>query len=565
MRSLREGDIAMLRHIHIRDFAIVDRLDVELEGGMTALTGETGAGKSILLDALGLCLGDRADTTALPDRADRAEILVSFDIADNAAAREWLDEQALDADGECILRRVVQRNGRSQAWINGRPAPLQMLGDLGGYLVDIHGQHAHHSLMRTDIQRQTLDAFGAHGDQLEGVAELEREWRTLRAEAKRLQGGQEGYDDRLDLLRYQVGEIEALDMDREAIAALDAEQRRLASAGDTIEACQRAIAALYEDETSAQAALSSVIRDIGDRTDIDDSLATAHDLFNEALVQIQEGCNSLRHFVDGLEVDPARLEWVEQRIAELSDLARKHRVRPEELPERLDSLRSELAELEQAESRLKEIDGEIAELEARYRAQAKTLSDARNAAAQTLSERVTELMGELGMGGGELRIRVDHDAEGRPGPHGLDQVVFEVRTNPDQRFGPLAKVASGGELSRIGLAMEVATAGVTHIPTLIFDEADTGIGGGVAEVVGRKLRELGGHHQVLCVTHLPQVAAQAHRQLKVSKALADGRTRTGITSLGSDARTEEIARMLGGMEITEHSLQHAREMLDRAG
>lgn len=556
----------MLQQIHIRDFAIVDAVDIELGDGMTTLTGETGAGKSILLDAIGLCLGDRADTNALPEHADRAEIQVAFDISDNNAAQEWLTEQALEGDeGECLLRRVVQRKGRSQAWINGRPAPLNLLADLGQHLIDIHGQHEHHRLTRNDAQRATLDAFGDHGELLAKVRDEEAELRRIRNEIKRLEGSQGDYEQRLELLRFQVNELAELEMSREDIENLEAQQKRLASAGETIQACQAALAALYDDEQSAQTVLGGVLRDLSERTDVDESIAQAHELFNDAQVQLQEGCNHLRHFVDNMDVDPARLQWVEDRLGELTDLARKHRVRVEELPERLANLRAELEELESAEERVAALRDEQDQAHRRYQDAAHQLSEARAQTAATLSERVTELISELGMAGGALNIRVDHDPDGKPTPHGLDQVSFEVRTNPDQRFGPLSKVASGGELSRIGLALEVATAHVGGIPTLIFDEADAGIGGAVAEVVGRKLRELGEQHQVLCVTHLPQVAAQGHHQLKVSKDVDDGRTRTAITPLPDRDRTEEIARMLGGVEITENTLEHAREMLQRAG
>lgn len=556
----------MLRQIHIRDFAIVDAVDLDLDDGMTTLTGETGAGKSILLDAIGLCLGDRADTTALPEHADRAEIQAVFDITDNAAAREWLADQALEGDeGECLLRRVVQRKGRSQAWINGRPAPLNLLADLGQYLIDIHGQHEHHRLTRGDVQRGTLDAFGDHSALLDKVRACDSELGRIRNDIARLEGNQGDYEQRLELLRFQVEELAALEMSREDIQNLETEQKRLASAGETIQACQAALAALYDDEQSAQTVLGGVIRDLSERTDVDDAIAQANELFNEAQVQLQEGCNQLRHFVDTIDVDPARLQWVEDRLGELTDLARKHRVRVEELPDRLANLRAELEELESSEERLTALRSEWQQAHQRYQEAARELSDARQMTAETLAARVTELMGELGMGGGALNIAVEHNPDGRPTPHGLDQIRFEVRTNPDQRFGPLDKVASGGELSRIGLALEVATADVSLIPTLVFDEADAGIGGAIAEVVGRKLRELGNRHQVLCVTHLPQVAAQGHHQLKVSKAVEDGRTRTAIDDLEDTERTQEIARMLGGMEITDSTLEHAREMLQRAG
>ncbi len=555
----------MLRHIHIRDFAIVDAVDLELDAGMTALTGETGAGKSILLDALGLCLGDRADTAAVPDHAERAEIVVGFDIEDNAAARAWLAEQALESGTECLLRRVVQRSGRSQSWINGRPVPLQSLAELGAYLVDIHGQHAHQSLLRRDAQREIVDAFGGHAAALAEVARHAGEVRRLRDQVRSLQGGDEDVANRIDLLRFQIGELDALGLTVEGIRELDTEQRRLASAGDTIERCQAALAALYDDDRSAQARLGGAIRDLAERVDLAPELAAAHDLFNEALVQIEEGCNSLRHFADSLDVEPGRLEYLEQQLGTVTDLARKHRCPPEELPARLERLREELDQLEHAGERLLTLERDLVTALTGYREAAQELSTARAETATTLAAEVSTLMAELGMAGGELRIAVQHDSEGAPSANGSDEVRFDVRTNPDQRPAPLARVASGGELSRIGLALQVATADVARIPTLIFDEADTGIGGAVAEVVGRKLRALGGRYQVLCVTHLPQVAAQAQHQLKVAKTVAKGQTSTHIDVLEPATRAEEIARMLGGVEITANTLNHAREMLERAG
>ncbi|MFB4204285.1 DNA repair protein RecN [wastewater metagenome] len=552
----------MLRHIHIRNFTIVDRADIELDGGMTALTGETGAGKSILLDALGLCLGDRAGSGLIPEGADRTEINVQFDVADNPAAKAWLDEQDMAEDDECLLRRVLHRSGRSQAWLNGRPVPLQQLERLGRHLVDIHGQHAHQSLMRREVQRQILDDFGGYADALETVREAHRHWRTLRDEKRRLEGGGEDYGDRLELLRFQVEELEAVVTTAEDITALDAEQRRLASAGTLIETCQAALAALYDDDNAIQGQLGGVTRELDSLND--PGLEGARELLANAQVQLEEGCQELRHFLDGLEVDPERLEWVEQRLSTLTDLARKHRVRAEELPERLEALREELAGLENAETRLAELDRELAEADTAYREAAAALSGHRADAAGTLAGRINGLIGELGMAAAEMVVDVGHDADATPSAHGLDEIAFTVRTNPDQPFGPLQRVASGGELSRIGLALAVATADVSRIPTMVFDEADTGLGGAVAEVVGRKLRELGAGAQVLCITHLPQVAAQAHHQLQVQKDMDDGRTRTHITILEPEERTREIARMLGGVEITENTLNHAREMLERA-
>lgn len=553
----------MLRRIHIRNFAIVDSVEIGLEPGMTALTGETGAGKSILLDALGICLGDRADSSTLPAQADRAEINVTFELDDAPQAREWLRQQALDTDDECILRRVLQRSGRSQSYINGRPVPLQQLEALSNRLIGVHGQHAHLALRRREVQREILDAFGGHTDTLARVSELHQEHRRLRSEIQRLQNDQARDDGQLELLRYQVDELMALNPSAEELEELSLEQRRLASAEETIATCQSVITRLYEDEQAVHSLLGGSIRELAERTELDPAIATAYELFNDALVQISEGCEALRHFSTGLEVDPGRLHEVEERLGQMTALARKHQVRPEELSERLQRLRRELNEQELANERLTELTKQLTQVEDAYRSTAAELSHARQQGAAVLQKRVTSLIRELGMPEGEINIQVNPVEATMVSPHGLDDVCFVARTGAKQRFGPINKIASGGEMSRIGLAFEVATARTAHIPTLIFDEADSGIGGAVAEVVGRKLRELGSHHQVLCVTHLPQVAAQAHQQLRVSKETVSGRLRTEVEPLNAVSRTHEIARMLGGLEITENTVNHAREMLQR--
>jgi DNA repair protein RecN (Recombination protein N) len=554
----------MLSHIHIRNYAIVERLDLEFDAGMSALTGETGAGKSILLDALGLCLGDRAEADAVRPGADKADLSVSFAIEDDSDAARWLDEHELAADGECVLRRVIQAGGRSKGFINGSPVPVQQMRALGEQLVDIHGQHAHQSLFRRDAQRQALDGFGQHDALLNQVGELQRRHAAIAAEIERLEGGQMNYEDRLELLRFQVGELAALNLSAEEIRELDAEQRRLAAAGDLIQTSQAVVAALYEEEGAAHSVLGHASSEIERLLRVDPKLAEAHELINSALIQLEEGCDSLRRYAEGLDIDPERLQWVEQTITTLSDLARKHRVRPEELPAKLAELQSELENLENAEGRLEKLRRELASVDETYRQRAGELSEARRKAAETLAKRVSGFIRELGMPGAQVQIQTEHNAGGKPAAHGLDSVEFLVRTNPGQPMGPLNRIASGGELSRIGLAIQVATANTGRIPTLIFDEADVGIGGGVAEVVGRQLRQLGGSRQVLCVTHLPQVAAQAHHHFKVAKQMTAERTWTEVAPLTEAERVNELARMLGGVEITRQTLDHAQEMLERA-
>ncbi|KAB7627903.1 DNA repair protein RecN [Alkalilimnicola sp. S0819] len=553
----------MLSHLHIRDFALVERLELDLEPGMVALTGETGAGKSILLGALGLCLGERAESGAIRAGAERTEVSASFEIEELEPVRQWLAERELGEE-ECILRRVVQANGRSKAYINGRPVPLQSLKELGERLVDIHGQHAHQSLLRRDAQREILDGYAGNAPVLADLARGQSRLRDVEARIAQLEGGQEGYYERLDLLNYQIQELEALQMSAEDILELDQEQRRLANAGQLLESSQALLAMLYEDEQSVQNLLGLAGRRLEEQLALESALAEPHELVNGALVQVEEAADSLRRYLDRLELDPERLHWVEERIATLQDLARKHRVRPEELPRRLEALQAERDELSHAETRLLELRDEQHREQARYRELAEALSARRSEAAEALSRRVTEFIHELGMPGGAFRIDVRHDPEARATAHGLDRVEFLVRSNPGQPYQPIGKVASGGELSRIGLALEVATIESTRIPTLIFDEADSGIGGAVAEVVGRQLRTLGSRHQVFCVTHLPQVASQAHHQLKVSKSSTEDSTRTRVEVLDEAQRVEEIARMLGGVEITENTLSHASEMLQKA-
>lgn len=555
----------MLRRIQVRDFAIIDALEIALEPGLTVLTGETGAGKSILLDALGLCLGDRADTSMVPAHAERSDIHVEFDVADTPRAAAWLADEGLDEDQTCLLRRVIQNNGRSQAWINGRPATRGQLETLGSLLVGIHGQHAHQALMHSETQRRTLDHFAGNDPARDAVADLFSRLQAVDAQITELAGGSEDHTDRMALLRYQLEELEAEALEQDAFAELEREQKRLASAGEILSACQQSLEVLYEAETNAQSLMASASRVLATHLDTDAQLAEAEALISTGQVQIEEACQTLRHFADGLEMDPERLDQVEKKLSKLFDLARKHQVEPEALSEHAATLRAELERLESADTRLVELQAEREQLRTDYAAAAQTLSQSRQQAAETLNARVNELLGTLGLKGAALEIGVDHQADGEPTRHGLDRIRFDVRTNPDQPAGPLSRVASGGELSRIGLALEVATADVAELPCLIFDEADAGIGGAVAEVVGRQLRALAEHHQVLCITHLPQVASQGMHQLQVEKHQRDdGRTVTQTRLLAEDERTQEIARMLGGVEITEKTLQHAREMLEQA-
>ncbi len=555
----------MLNHLVIRDFAIVERLELDFSPGMTALTGETGAGKSILLDALGLTLGDRAAADSIRAGADKAEVAVAFDISAMEGVHQWLLDHDLDEGGECQLRRVIQGNGRSRGYVNGRPVPLQLLRELGEQLVDIHGQHEHQSLMKREIQRNIVDAYAGNEEILGQLAGLHARTVEIEQTMQRLAGEHGSSVERHDLLSYQLQELETLDLEPEAISALDEEHRRLSNAGELLQATRMLLGLLYEDETSAQGMLGHARRTLEEHADKDAVFAEVAELINQALLQLDEGVDVLRRHVDALELDPARLEEVEARLGNLNDLARKHRVRPEELTNIRDGLRRELDEIDNSEEKSRFLELELQQIRDRYMELAGDLRERRQHAAAELDEEVTGFLQELGMQGAAFRVAVEPVTGDQLKAHGLDRISFLVRTNAGQGFGPLQRIASGGELSRISLAIQAVAANSTSIPTLIFDEADAGISGGVAEVVGRLLRRLGTSHQVLCVTHLPQVASQAHRHLQVRKHSERNHTATSVVPLVDDSRIQEIARMLGGMEITDATLTHAQEMVARAG
>ncbi|QVL49197.1 MAG: DNA repair protein RecN [Thiocapsa sp.] len=555
----------MLTHILVKDLAIVSSLELDCASGMTALTGETGAGKSIMIDALGLALGDKADAAMIRAGCERAEIVAGFDLAAVPGARAWLAEQDLDEDGDCLVRRLIVREGRSRAYVNGRPATGTQLRDLGDLLVDIHGQHAHQSLLRANAQRDLLDAYGGHAVLAGSVAAAFRDYRALDQQLGALESARQERAERLDLLRFQVEELSALGLSAAEIETLDLEQRRLSHLGRLQETAARILDLLSEAEPAISDQLRSAGSDLADLAAIDPALTEPRDLLETAAIHAGEAAASLRHYLDGLEVDPAALEVVETRIAQLHDLARKFRVLPVELPDALTARQAELETLERADLRLGDLRASRDTALNAFLAQARDLGEARAEAAERLNRTVTEAMQQLGMAGGRFAVEIETLSSERAGTGGLERIAFLVSANPGQPLQPLAKVASGGELSRISLGIQVATAECGSVPTLVFDEVDVGIGGGIAEIVGRLLRRLGDSRQVLCVTHLPQVAAQAHQQLRVRKETLDGQTYTRIETLDPDARVDEIARMLGGTKITARTRDHACEMLGWAG
>ncbi|MDH3980188.1 MAG: DNA repair protein RecN [Gammaproteobacteria bacterium] len=556
----------MLNHIHVRNLAIVDEIEVELGGGMTALTGETGAGKSILVDALGLVLGDRAEGKVIRHGAGRAEISASFDISGREGVGKWLAQRDMDLDGECQLRRIINRDGRSRGYINGQPAQMQALRELGEQLVDIHGQHEHQSLLRSAIQRQLLDNFGGYPALLAEVTTLHREWQQAHAALECTISSETDRDARIDLLRYQLNELEALGLSVQDIASIDEEHTRQANAGRLLEAAQRGLERLDSEEGDSAASLvNRTLDEIGELTRHDSELDDTARLLGEAAVLVQESVDALRHYAERLEIDPERLQWLEQHIGTLHDLARKHQCKALELPDIETQLRGELESIENADANREKLAQQLAQLEQDYRTAAKKLTTKRRQTAKTFGKEITAAMQTLGMASGVFEVSISPRREDRPGPYGMDNIEFMVSANKGQPVQPLGKVASGGELSRISLSIQVISADSAVIPTLIFDEVDSGIGGGVAEIVGTKLRALAGDRQVLCVTHLPQVAAMAHQQLQVNKLSGDETTHTRIRVLDEKERIEELARMLGGVKITRQTREHAREMLGLAG
>ena len=555
----------VLSHLTIRSLAVIDRLELDCAPGMTALTGETGAGKSILVDALGLLVGARAGVEMIRAGAERAEVCGVFETGSNTPVRAWLAGRELDdGAGECIVRRVIGPGGRSRAFVNDRPIPAQALRELGGHLVDIHGQHAHHLLLDRDRQRFLLDDFGGHHALLDRVAEAAGRWQELRHELAGLAAIGTDRASRLDFLCFQLDELERLDLGEGESETLAAEQRRLANAGSILDGCRRVLERLDSDhEHSAAGMFGDVRRDLEAVARHDPRARGILDMIEAAAINVTEAASALRDMTEGFDLDPRRLSEVERRLGTIHDLARKHRVPPHELPAHARNLREQIDRLASGEQRAGEIEREIADVEEEHRALCGRLTASRGKAAGALALRVTAKMRELGMPGGSFAVDVralDGDTFSKSG---TDRVEFMVSAGHGQPPRPLSKVASGGELSRISLAIQVSSAHGSVAPTLVFDEADVGIGGRVAEIVGRQLRTLGESHQVLCVTHLPQVAARAHHQAVVEKSLArDGTPGVGVIPVCGDGRAEEIARMLGGERITPKTLAHAREMLD---
>lgn len=551
----------MLKHLSIKDFAVVRATELEFGAGMTVVSGETGAGKSLMVDALGFLSGLRADSGVVRHGAARAELSAEFAPGEQAPARQWLRDNELDDEEQCQLRRIIRADGGSRAWINGRPVTLSQLTELAGMLVEIHGQHEQQALLARPSQLALLDAYARNEAERVQVRQAAGRWQALVDEAESL-SRQGDVSDRIGFLEHQLGELQREDLEPASIAALGSSHRRQAHAGALVSACDVAAARLNgDDEVSVLQLLQQTRHDLARVSEHDARLGEVDALLDSAVIQLHEALALLDRVHDDLDADPEQFEDIERRLGRLHDLARKHRVPMEGLAEHRDAMEAEVEQLRGADTRLQALAGEIDRAAAQWQAVATTLSASRATAAKALSETTTTLIGELGMGGGQFLIEIEPHAAAKPDPNGAERVEFLVAANAGQPPRALRKVASGGELSRISLAIEVAALGLDAVPTMVFDEVDSGIGGAVADIVGQKLRALGEKRQVLCVTHLPQVASKGHAHYRVSKAPVEGMTQSAVEKLDARAREEELARMLGGVEVSKEARAAARKLL----
>lgn len=549
----------MLQHLTIRDFVIVDWLELDFAQGFGALTGETGAGKSILIDALALALGGKSDAGVVRSGCDKTEVVARFDISTLPDVTEWLQAQDMDdSSDELFLRRVIDSKGRSRAYINGTATPLQQLREVAELLIDIHGQHAHQSLLRPDAQRQLLDTHAGLTAQVRQVTEIWQSWRQAENALEAAASNSAALQREREQLEWQIQDVGGLAFTLDEWQQLDGEHKRLAHAASLIEGAQFALNVLADGEGGCAQQIDSVATRLDDLASYDDNLGSVAQLIQSAQAELTEAVSSLRRYVDRVELDPGRLAEVETRIDTIMGCARKYRTTPEALPELLAGWQQRLGEINDSTD-LAALEARVQVAKAAYLAVATTLSAGRQQAASALSEAVTTIMRQLALSSGALQIVLVPVENGTA--HGLEQVEFRVSGLSGSESRNLAKVVSGGELSRISLAIQVVTSRSASVPTLIFDEVDVGIGGGVAEIVGRLLHELGSERQVLCVTHLPQVAARANWQWRISKRTEDGTTLSTVEPLDHTGRVEEIARMLGGVEITDITRQHAEELL----
>ena len=555
----------MLTQLTINNFAIVRQLEIELAKGMSVITGETGAGKSIAIDALGLCLGQRIETSMVREGQERAEICATFFIESTNPAYQWLQAQELqdpDNPSDCILRRVINADGRSKAFINSTPVSASQLKEIGQYLIHINGQHASQLLLKNDYQLQLVDTFAHHNDLLAQMREDYRAWKNLQTQVKNFQQKVAENEAKKQLLQYQVEELDEFALRPNEYLELEEDQRRLSNSEQLTQLSQSALQLLSENETvSIDSMLYRTTQYIDELSELDPRYASVQTMLNDALIQVQEATSEVQHLASHIEQDPMLLQEIEQRLGQALQLARKHNVKPEELVDWHQKLKAELTELlDFSESEERLILEEKAAFE-KMQHTAKQLHESRCQAAEKLAQQVTHSIKGLAMENAEFFIEVNSDLT-KVAANGADNIVFTLRSNLGQQAQPLAKVASGGELSRISLAIQVLTSDQSAVPTLIFDEVDVGISGKTASVVGKLLRQLGDKCQVLCVTHLPQVACHGHHQFNVEKFTVDDKTETKMTALSQEERIPALARLLGGSEITDLALANAQEMLD---
>ena len=549
----------MLTHLTIRNLAITESLSIEFQSGMSAITGETGAGKSILVDGLGYVLGNRADSGLVRQGAERAEIVAEFDVTKITAARAWLEAQDLSDGIDCILRRTISREGRSRAMINGQPVPLQQMKQLGNLLLDLHSQHEHHSLMDSDTQRRLVDEFAGHLPLVAEVSEAYQQWRLLNKRVTEATSASSEREARMQLLRYQVEELDRVNLQDGELDALETEQSLL-SHGEAV------IQALAEITDLCQSDEAGVMRQLRHGAHLlskvpSPAVAPFADQLNNVLIQLDECLHDVEHFVDRFELDDVRLTQVNDRLSSIYELARKHQIQTDQLRDLHLQLKAELAETEASLGSLEEDQAALEATKQVYQNLCQQLTTKRTQASRHFETLVTEQMQELALTGAKLEVAIRPLSSDRFTAHGSEDMLFLVQTNPGQPAGPLAKIASGGELSRISLAIQVICAENSEIPTLVFDEVDVGVSGATSELVGRMLRHLGNKGQVLCVTHQPQVSSLAHQHMKVSKHHDNNHTKTGVSWLSPSERAQELARLLGGVEITHQTLAHAEEML----
>ena len=555
----------MLLSININNYTLVETLEIEFSGGTTAITGETGAGKSLVLDALGMALGDRADTGTIRHGKDRTEITATFDVKGLEEANSWLDEHDFSADEQCILRRIYTVEGRSRGYINGQSCTMQQLQQLGEMLTDIHSQHEHQSLLRRETHRKLLDDYASASDLATQVAGDYRHWHAAH---KKLTGLMERSDEliaRKDLLSFQVNELQQLDLDPDSLIKLETEQQTLANAEQILQESQSVLAICDQNEGfNVRDGLNRALSALAGLKHKPEALSNAEELLQSGLIQIEEATREIESHVDRFEADPQRLQQVEEQLAVIFQLARKHRVNSDQLAETLTELETELQSLQDGGESIDALQQQLTELASAYEASAQKLSAVRQQAAQTMAAEINQQLQKLSMEGAELLVQLKPVSESEFRASGLEEVEFVIATNPGQPHKPLAKIASGGELSRVSLAIQVVAAGHSKIPTLVFDEVDVGIGGSTADIVGQLLKTLGDRGQVISVTHQPQVAAHAHHHYRASKVIEANNAESLMVALDRQQRVDELARMLGGAQVTDQTLSHASELLSLA-